>query len=347
MARPTIHVRRLAAVWLLAALALGMPRAAAQDPAPVAPVVVTLAAHAELGGLDVLVRDLGTVESPLPELTQRIADLRVAPRPARGFARTFERAEIERCLLDAGLPPDAFLLSGNTSVVARPITALIDTERVREVADGIAQALLTDDGRTTADVEWELDRPLLPAHVPPGRAGLELRGRVHPEWSTAASLTVDVEVVVDGAVERTIPVTYRLRHFATVLVPVRGVRRGETLSPTDVAERRIAVPAEASARLGYAALGDLDGKVAGRNLVAGRPLRIDELSDPAVVLRNDPVKLISRRGRVQVAIDGIALEDGALGARIRVQNLASHRAVEAVVQGPGLCVVPTAPEIVR
>jgi flagella basal body P-ring formation protein FlgA len=81
------------------------------------------------------------------------------------------------------------------------------------------------------------------------------------------------------------------------------------------------------------------GKVAARELRAGAMLTLRSISDPAVVYGGDPINLVAVNGRVQVATRAVALQDGAVGDRIAVRNLASNKVVQAAVHGPGLAVI--------
>lgn len=77
------------------------------------------------------------------------------------------------------------------------------------------------------------------------------------------------------------------------------------------------------------------GKEARVTLYAGRPIRPGDLRDPAVVERNDMVRLSYSLGPLWIVTEGRALDRGARGARIRVMNLDSRSVVAGVVAGPG------------
>ncbi len=330
-------------LWALCTL--GVPLGAqdpGNDPEPV--VRITLQRETDLVGRSVLVRDLAEVSADDDELRARVGDLEIAPRPAEGFARTFRRTDVERRLVEAGLPRDAFTLRGAEATLARPKTTLLAAEKLLEVANGIARAWIARE--PAADVEFEPLGRVPATAVPPGRTGVQLRGKVQPahaERDSGMRLTIDLEILVDGEAWRTLPVHFRLRRFATVWTPVRGARAGEFLTDVELTEQRVEVPPNAPAG-GYATHEELLGRVARVDLRAGRPIRNADLGEPAVVHRSDPVRLVSQRGTIRVAVKAVALEDGAAGDRIRVQNLATGHSVQAVVQGPGLVILGSTEE---
>jgi flagella basal body P-ring formation protein FlgA len=82
-----------------------------------------------------------------------------------------------------------------------------------------------------------------------------------------------------------------------------------------------------------------------RQLQPGVPIPVDELMLPTQINRGEPVRMQLQVGGLSLNGQGLALESGAAGERIRVRNLSSQAVLEAEVVGPGLVrVVPgTAP----
>jgi flagella basal body P-ring formation protein FlgA len=71
-------------------------------------------------------------------------------------------------------------------------------------------------------------------------------------------------------------------------------------------------------------------------LQAGVPIPLAGLMQPTQVTRGDPVRLQLQVGGLSVAGQGLALESGAAGERIRVRNISSQAVLEAEVVQPGL-----------
>ena len=68
---------------------------------------------------------------------------------------------------------------------------------------------------------------------------------------------------------------------------------------------------------------------------AGRPLRVDDLTAPEVVARNQLIKLHYALGGMTIAAEGRALDSGAIGQSVRVMNLSSRGTVKGVVLPDG------------
>lgn len=72
---------------------------------------------------------------------------------------------------------------------------------------------------------------------------------------------------------------------------------------------------------------------------AGRPLRPENLGQPALVDRNQTVTLVYAAGGLIILAEGRALARGAEGEVIRAMNLASKTTVSGRVDGQGRLVV--------
>src|SRR6202020_124227 len=72
-----------------------------------------------------------------------------------------------------------------------------------------------------------------------------------------------------------------------------------------------------------------------RPVAAGQPLQLSDLARPPLVTRGSTVQLELTVGALSVSGEAIALDTGAEGDKIRVQNIASRALISAQVIGPG------------
>ncbi len=134
-----------------------------------------------------------------------------------------------------------------------------------------------------------------------------------------------------------------LRYTGTVVetfeiaTPAHPIARGEILRPADlVIDRRPKsaigseppIPAEQAA-----------GLAARQALRAGQVLRRTDLMRPELVARNETVTILYEVPGVLLTLRGKALESGAEGDVINVQNMQSKRIMQGVVAGPGRVIV--------
>ena len=97
------------------------------------------------------------------------------------------------------------------------------------------------------------------------------------------------------------------------------ISAGDIITPTEHAALRRAV--------------DIIGKEASRAFYRGQPIDESKLRAPTVIKRNAIVQMEYARGPLSISAEGRALDNGALGERIRVMNLGSKRIVTVVVTG--------------
>jgi flagella basal body P-ring formation protein FlgA len=76
---------------------------------------------------------------------------------------------------------------------------------------------------------------------------------------------------------------------------------------------------------------DLVGREADRRLMPGRPVRAGEVRPPRLVRRGDLVTIVYAQDGLELRARGRALEDGAMGDAVRLQNVDSHREIRATV----------------
>lgn len=114
-------------------------------------------------------------------------------------------------------------------------------------------------------------------------------------------------------------------------VPVRRLAAGQPIRPEDIRIER--VRADRAAQLADPAA--VAGQAPRRPIAAGQPLAQSDLARPAVILRNSAVLMSIAAPGMSILAQGKALEDGAPGETIRVQNVLSRAVLAAEVVGPG------------
>ncbi|MBS0378660.1 MAG: flagellar basal body P-ring formation protein FlgA [Proteobacteria bacterium] len=129
-----------------------------------------------------------------------------------------------------------------------------------------------------------------------------------------------------------VPVT--LESQIPVLVLRQTQIRGTRLSAADVSTETRRVPG-----LGAAFLGDtaaLAHRSLNRGVAAGTALTADLFDSDVLIRQGQAVTLVAAVPGIEVRAPGRALEDAREGAHVRVQNLASQKVVQGVVDGSGL-----------
>ena len=137
----------------------------------------------------------------------------------------------------------------------------------------------------------------------------------------------------------------RGRAIEIMEVPVLStrLRRGDIIGEDDI--QWIEWPVSRLAMGTVTDDSDLLGFALRRSLTPGQPVRERDIEEPVVVAKGSTVMLVYRTAVMVMSASGKALDDGAMGATIRVLNSHSKMVVEATVEGGSVVSVSLAPRL--
>ncbi len=121
----------------------------------------------------------------------------------------------------------------------------------------------------------------------------------------------------------------------SILTPhlVRSLTAGTILQPSDLEMRRVSLQ---FARNDVAPeLEQLVGRQLVRQLRGGAAVRLNDISEPVLVARNDIVTLFLKAGAMTLTVKGQALADASRGQVVPVLNLLSNTVVQGIAINPG------------
>ena len=133
------------------------------------------------------------------------------------------------------------------------------------------------------------------------------------------------------------PWTIYLRGRVTSLVniPVLTVpiNRSELIVESDIVFQEMEIDADLQGV--FIDPKQIAGKIAVRNLIAGKPVKQSDLKAPQLISRGQSVNITSRAGGLLVTMKGKALGNARAGDRLWVQNQSSNKRVEGEVTAEG------------
>ena len=294
---------------------------------------VKLRATVAVRGLDVTLGEL--CELPSDAAGATLARVRFGPAPGQGFTRTVSRSEVTQTLAAAGVNLASVRVEGADETVVQAVYVDVGADELLEAATAALQAQLAVEG---GDVEFEAPARLRMIQAPPGRQSQELSARLRGQRTGVNQTVVEVDVLVDGASFRKIPVTFKLQRFHNVLKTLGAVRAGMPLGPETLALVR--EPMDHQSALYLDRMDQVEGLIAARNLQPNARMTLGDVAQPAAVHRGDLVTVVLTRGRVKVTAKALANHDAPLGGRVTLTNIQSRSTLTGIVQGPGLVVVP-------
>jgi flagellar basal body P-ring formation protein FlgA len=156
--------------------------------------------------------------------------------------------------------------------------------------------------------------------------------------STAVHSQTTVGVRCEGAIRWTIYTSVIVQSQIKVLVARRALQRDADTIPAEFQSEDRLVPGLGSAYVSDPAA--LTGQRLGHPIAAGEPLTLASLAPANLVHRGQQVILLARTGGFEVRMAGVALADGQVSERIKVQNQSSQRVVEGVVRSSNEVEIP-------
>jgi flagella basal body P-ring formation protein FlgA len=287
------------------------------------PPQIEILATAKAPGTRVLLRDL-VANASAAGVEASLLDLDLGRAPSPGFERVIDRKLIE------SLAPGVRFHGAELTAI-RSSTVTIEREAIEEAA---RSALATAGIPETTTLE--VTRAPLAITVAEGRQSRRLVPRLRGQIASRGPLTVQVDVEVDGKLERTAQVLFMARSHRAVPVLVRDLARGETLAREHVHEIVLDVTDLTVPEIDVESLLGTETR---RELRAGSPLKAPDFAPKTLIRRGEPIRIRLASGGLTLEGRGVAKEDGALGDRIRIENADSRRALIGRVAATGLVII--------
>ena len=183
-----------------------------------------------------------------------------------------------------------------------------------------------------AFVSHGADEAFVPIATVPDQLVGEGRVDLHAGAPTGSRsfVNVPIEIDLDGKLDRTVLVGYRVQQYVDTAVAARDIAPGEVLGQDDVTMARVPFTGMPGNGMDV-----LVGRRLNEAVLKGQPITIAATSVNQVVKAGATVVLVIRDGGVAVSADVIARTGGGIGDQVFVYNPATHKALSGTVTGPG------------
>lgn len=291
---------------------------------------VELLPVATVDGPSVRLEQVARVDARDTAQAAALRGLDLGPAPRVGFERHVRRADIERALRAHGWDASDKLVYGGAQTVTvysagREVTADDLIQCARDALSAVLESRYRNVRLAPVDAPVTI---VLPA------AHLDYRARREVLAQPLSKRIAQwVDIYADGRLYRSMPMMFEVRAETQALVANHDLAANVPLG-SDTATLRVVDAAQANSPLVTAdALGE--GLRARRPIAAGAPLSWRDVSARPPVERGASVTLRVSAGAVRIEERGYALDDGNLGAIVRVK-LTSGAALSARVIGSAL-----------
>lgn len=304
-------------------------------------ITVALRAEARIRGTEVELAEIAEVSGLDAESVRRAAAFELGSAPAPGYSRLFV-AERVRAELLRRLDGVTVRLAGERACRVYPEVETVPVEEILGAARAeLERALAGREATFTARAEIQR------AEVPVGVEGHAVRSTLVVPPTASGTVSVPVDLLVDGVRYRTVWTNWDVDLWETRAVLAKPVRAGDPLRADLLARSRVPVLGEARGEPLSAE--ELAGALAVRDLAAGECVTRDDVLRPKLVNPGETVFLRVRKGAIEACSAAVALEPGAIGDRIRVRILsapdavrgAAHPAARGALQPAGQELVAT------
>ena len=132
----------------------------------------------------------------------------------------------------------------------------------------------------------------------------------------------------------TIYLSAKVSVMQQVLVASRALTRGSIITKQDFQSQTRDINRLHAGFLQNPA--DVQGKTLKRSLRKGKVFTPRLIAAPLMVKKGNHITILTDTSGINVRMAGKALSNGAMGDRVRVQNMSSKRQLEAIVAAPGI-----------
>ena len=247
-------------------------------------------------------------------------DLGRAPLP--GQSVILRRNQVEARLKQNGIDPtQCRIVDAGPVKIIRNYAGVSDTQIQAAVQAFIqAHAPWQPDQMKIRPIEYNQTHKL-----PPGKVSLQVTAPKHTDWLGAVPF--QVQLLVDGqAVKRTTVSAY-IEVWQEVVLAAKPLGRNQPITREDLQVENMNM-----ARVPTNAILSVDqvlGRRANRAIAINSILRVDQVDLPPVVRKGDVVQVLAESAQLKITTQAVAQENGGLGERIQVMNVASKKNVHA------------------
>lgn len=294
--------------------------------------IVRVHDDAHVRGPDIVLGDIATIETADEQLRTRLQHLVIGRAALPGQRRELHVSTMRTRMRQQRLPVQSVLIDTSTPEVsvrtrANTVSGTVLAEAALTALDAYASSTTHS---AAGDAHWMFECAL-PDEITVVDGLLSVRAQ-RVSGSAPGALVAAVDVMVAGAVQRTVMVRCDAALERDVLVATTSLKRHEDLQPDAVTvERRTftSLPREALVPLGVAE--ELGHWRATRPIGPGAVLTVGMAEPVPAVRRGSRVSIVASLGGIEISVPGVALADGRPGDVIRVENELSGQVVQVLV----------------
>jgi len=289
-------------------------------------VSVSFQPQATVTGPRIVLADIAVIK-PGGVAAEALGQLVVAAAPAPGKSKELYTVTVINSLRNRPEAADVDWQGSPNIVVERKATTL-GQEQLQAIIDEYLQK--NSAKLPKAEVRFTAIRAPETLTLPAG----ELSWKVTPSRpGIMGSTSFTIALFVDGKPAGNCTVRGRLEAVAEAVTAVTALHKGDIVTDANIAMQRQDIGSTDTPLL---AREEILGKQVARTVTAGTVLKPEHIVLPPVIKEGEMVKIIARKGSMQLSTSGLAKADGRTGETIPVKNIGSNKIIHGRVDGPGV-----------
>jgi len=291
-----------------------------------AQISVSFQANASVAGPRIVLGDIAVIK-PAGEEAKVIGQLPVAAAPAPGKSKELYTVSVINSLRNRPEVTGVDWQGSQTIMVQRKGNR-VPPEQLQAIVD----QFLKESGSQFPNAELRFSSFRAPGELtlPAGK----LSWKVTPSRpGILGSTSFSIAIAVDGQPAATCVVRGRLEVLAEVAVAAAALHKGDVIADNSVSMQKQDV---SNLQKPFTAKEQLLGMEMARTVNAGTVLEQTHIASPPVIRGGEMVKIVARKGALQLSTSGLAKTDGRLGETIPVKNISSNKMIHGRVDGPGV-----------
>lgn len=292
----------------------------------VAQISVNFQANASVAGPRIVLGDIAVIK-PAGAEAQAIAQLPVASAPAPGKAKELFTVSVINSLRNRPEATDVDW-QGSESIVVQRLGNRVGQDQLQAIID----QFLKENSAVLPQTELRFTSMRAPEALilPAGK----LSWKVTPSRpGIIGSSSFSIAFAVDGKPATTCVARGRLEAIAEAAVAAVTLHKGEVIAEGGIVMKRQDV---GGLQKPFTSKEQLLGMVVARTVNAGTVLEQVHIAQPPVIKGGEMVKILARKGAMQLSTSGLAKTDGRQGEMIQVKNISSNKMIRCRVDGPGV-----------
>lgn len=291
-----------------------------------AQIAVSFRANATVTGPRIVLADIADIKAGGFD-AEAIGQLPVAAAPAPGKSKKLSTVSVITSLRNRPEVADVDWQGSDAILVERQGNR-IGQEQLQQIID----AYLKENSSKLPQTEIRFTPLRLPEELtlPAGKVSW----KVTPSRpGVMGSTSFSIAFAVDGAPAGNCVVRGKLEAVAEVAVAAVTLHKGDVITESSVTMQPLNIGGLDNPFTGTE---QLIGMQVARTVNVGTPLEQAHIVSPPIIKNGEMVKILARKGSMQLSASGLAKTEGRLGEFIPVKNISSNKVVHCRVDGPGM-----------